>query len=102
MHLANCLRFCVFKACSWVVSRRCCAQAHCRRLATGHLPAAAQGVSLDADPVIESGAKEAAKGPAAGRPGQPGNVGPAHSAAPAAPYRGLNASVNRLAVRAIC
>lgn len=71
-------------------------QAHCRRLATGHLPAAAQGVALDADPVVESGNKDAPKGPAQGRSraaGRPGGDRPSAAAVPLRPHAG---PLNRL------
>ncbi len=83
------------KACNvWFLS-----QAHCRRLATGHLPAAAQGVALDADPVVESARKEMPKGPAPGRPALPGSSGPMHPSVPPPPPRAPSALINRLAVR---
>ncbi len=62
-------------------------QAHCRRLATGHLPAAAQGVALDANPVVESGNKEMSKGPAQARSGAAGRPGEDHPSAAASPSR---------------
>ena len=71
-------------------------QAHCRRLATGHLPAAAQGVALDADPVVESGNKEAPKGPAQGRLGAAGRPGGDHPSAAAVPFRPHAGPLNRL------
>ncbi|CAL5220929.1 g3027 [Coccomyxa viridis] len=72
-------------------------KAHCRRLATGHLPAAAQGVALDADPVVESARKEMPKGPAPGRPALPGSSGPMHPSVPPPPPRAPSALINRLA-----
>ena len=74
-------------------------QAHCRRLATGHLPAAAQGVALDADPVVESARKEVPKALAAGRSALPGSSGPMHPSAPPPPPRVPGAPINRLTVR---
>lgn len=78
----------------------CFLQAHCRRLATGHLPAASQGVALDADPVVESASKDQApKRPALSWPAPPGSSAPMHHSAPAPPPRAPSAPVNRLMVR---